>query len=131
MRAKKGFTCVNCYFFVPTDTFIGTAYRNHCPKCLWSFHNDPACFSPMEPLGLTFKREGWDKFTKKPKQGEIMVVHHCLRCGKISINRIAADDQPEEIIKILQTNKLPKDLINIKLLKKQDLKAVKKQLFGD
>lgn len=44
----------------------------------------------MEPKGLRFKHDG-----------ELMIVHQCLSCGKISNNRIAGDDIPEIIITFL------------------------------
>lgn len=46
----------------------------------------------MEPIGLTFKREGFGR------QGELMLIHQCVTCRHISINRLAADDSDEEIL---------------------------------
>jgi hypothetical protein len=96
-----------------------------------------ACQKDMEPIALTFKNEGWDKFTGKPKQGEIMIVHQCLGCGKISINRIAADDKPEAIFEIFEKSKsldaktkakLQKQ--GIKILSNSDKVEIKNQLYG-
>lgn len=91
----------------------------------------------MEPIGLTFKNEGVDKFTGKPKQGEILLIHHCLGCDKISINRIGADDKPEEILKIFAKSKtLSQDLKSkleeeeIKILGSSDEEEIRTQLFG-
>lgn len=91
----------------------------------------------MEPIGLTFKHEGVDKFTGQPKQGEILLIHCCLACDKISLNRIAADDEPEEILKILEKSKtLSQDLLekledqNIRILGEMDEDEIKTQLFG-
>ena len=39
------------------------------------------CNGRMKPIGLTYK-----------KDGELMLIHLCLQCGKISTNRIAGDD---------------------------------------
>lgn len=72
----------------------------------------------MEPIGLSFKKECFDKYGRK-KQGEIMLVHKCLKCKKISINRLAGDDEPAEILKILRKSSSP-----------QDEKEVLTQLFG-
>jgi hypothetical protein len=58
----------------------------------------------MRPIGLTFKQEGVDKYRRK-KQGELMLIHECTRCGKISINRIAGDDNPEVILKVFKESK--------------------------
>jgi len=86
----------------------------------------------MKPIALTFKNEGLDKYGRK-KQGEIMIVHRCDKCGKISLNRIAGDDDPKEILKILeQTNTSLYDLPkNIAVLTKKDKDEVKKQLLGE
>ena len=90
----------------------------------------------MEPIGLTFKKEGLDKWGKE-KQGEIMVIHKCPKDQKISINRIAGDDDPEIILKIFQNsqNLDPEIKKNLKrsgigLLEKKDKTEVQKQLFG-
>jgi len=55
----------------------------------------------MKPIGLTFKQEGTDRYGM-PRQGELMLIHECAKCGKISINRIAGDDNPEAILKIFE-----------------------------
>jgi len=90
----------------------------------------------MKPIGLTFKKEGFDKYGK-PRQGELMVVHQCQDCGEISINRLAADDSPQVVLKIFEdSQKLPLDLVKeienqgIKLLTKKDEEEIKTQLFG-
>ena len=31
-----------------------------------------------------------------------MLIHECVKCGKISINRIAGDDDPEAILKVFE-----------------------------
>ena len=84
----------------------GVHNRNHCPYCLWSRHVDylqpgdrmSACKAIMQPIGLTLKRRknkygGW-------LFGELMLIHCCNDCGKISINRIAADDQVERLMEL-------------------------------
>ncbi len=132
--------CINCTKKFPEEKNIGTKHRNHCPYCLHSLHLDDTragdrksnCHGIMKPIALTFKNEGLDKYGKK-KQGEIMIVHKCEKCGKISINRIAGDDSAEEILKILNkkdslTADIPKD---ISILTKNDENEVKRQLLGD
>lgn len=94
---KFEFKCVNCYKQISFSKNIGTANRNHCPFCLWSLHVDlkipgdrkSNCHGLMKPTALAFK-----------KDSEIMLVHECQKCGKVSINRIAGDDDPNEILKI-------------------------------
>jgi len=116
----SNFTCIECRKVVNSEA-VGTRHRNHCPYCLWSRHVDvkpgdrvEPCQGMMEPTGLTFKGEGFDKYGKK-RQGEIMIIHRCERCGKESKNRIAGDDNPEAILAICE---------------KKDREEVKKQLFG-
>jgi len=46
----------------------------------------------MKPIGLTYKQDG-----------ELMIIHLCLGCGKISANRIAGDDTPYAIRCLLDT----------------------------
>jgi hypothetical protein len=94
----QDFKCRQCGFFVTASRELsGVNNRNHCPRCLWSRHMDlnapgdrrSECLSRMQPIGLTIKQ------TNKrygDNQGELMLVHHCTGCGKISINRVAGDD---------------------------------------
>ena len=110
-QADNGFRCCHCAKEISSSGLVGTKHRNHCPYCLWSKHLDlkksgdrkSSCKKEMSPIGLTFKHEGMDKY-KKIKQGELMLVHRCsnLNCKKISINRIAGDDNPETILRIFQ-----------------------------
>lgn len=112
---KGGFKCCYCGQWVRFSEFMGTAHRNHCPYCLWSKHVDDRkvgdrksqCQKPMKPIGLTFKWEGVDKYNNL-REGELMLIHECTGCGKISINRIAADDNEETILKVFdESQKLP------------------------
>jgi len=145
-RRKKNqeFICSHCQRKVFYDRRIGTTHRNHCPYCLWSKHvdlNEPGdrkstCHGDMEPIGLTFKKEGQDKY-KKDKQGELMLIHQCLKCGKISINRIAGDDDNRAILEVFEKSKqLNPEKINgltqtgIKALTEQDKQEIETQLFG-
>jgi len=141
---EKNFVCKHCGLEVKVTPFIGTNYRNHCPFCLWSTHVDwkhaqdrqAKCGEKMEPIGLTFKDEKPDKYGK-PVPGELMVIHKCLSCGKISINRIAADDETGEILDLFEkTLKISAELLaelnqqSIRPLTKKDKNEVRKQLFG-
>jgi hypothetical protein len=100
------FKCVHCHALVISDRrYSGVQHRNHCPYCLWSRHLDharagdrlSACKAQMRPVGLTEKR-----VHKKygPQRGELMLIHQCQACGKISINRIAADDDAQALEEI-------------------------------
>ena len=108
-KRQGGFRCCHCGRWVSFSKDIGTAHRNHCPFCLWSKHVDEKkpgdrqaqCQSGMKPIGLAFKQAGKDKYGR-PRQGEIMLIHKCTGCGKISLNRIAADDNEKEILKVFE-----------------------------
>jgi hypothetical protein len=56
----------------------------------------------MQPIGLTFKKI-FRKYAANAV-GELMLVHQCCDCGSVSINRIAADDDPATIIRIFQSS---------------------------
>ena len=142
-KNQTEFQCMHCDEQITNQSYIGTSHRNHCPFCLWSKHVDEQkagdrlfqCQRKMEPIGLTFKHEGLDKYGNL-KQGEIMIVHSCMKCRKININRIAADDNEDIILSLLNQTDVSKEVfaslhaLNIDLLGKQDKGKVHKQLFG-
>ena len=74
----------------------GSDHRNHCPNSQSSLHLDEAprdrasdCGGLMDPIGV------WVR-----KNGEWAVIHRCRRCGKLSSNRVAADDNPMKLMSI-------------------------------
>jgi hypothetical protein len=90
----------------------------------------------MKPIGLIFKNISYNPFTDKAR-GELMIIHLCLNCGKISCNRIAGDDNSHEIIYLLQKRKnLDKEIISrlnshgIILLTENDKSGVLTSLYG-
>jgi len=140
---KSDFQCIHCGKKITTQQSIGTLHRNHCPYCLWSKHVDgltpgdriSTCQSAMEPIGLTFKQEGMDKYGKQ-KQGEIMIIHRCTTCEKININRIAGDDDAIKAQSLLDTSNVSTDILTkiqeqkIRILNNEDVQEVRKQLLG-
>ena len=89
------FICKVCSRPVAPDT-AGSAHRNHCPNCLTSLHVDEEpgdraadCGGQMEPIGV------WVR-----KNGEWAIIHRCRRCGHLSSNRVAADDNPMLLMSI-------------------------------
>ncbi len=142
--SDNSFRCRNCDYQVSNSNLIGTAHRNHCPSCLFSLDVDlepgdrkSQCQGIMEPIGLTFKKEGEKDKYGKARQGELMLIHECLRCNKISINRIAGDDKPKTIIDLFEKSQKidfhKKKLLeesNINLLREGDREEVERQLFG-
>ena len=89
------FTCRVCgRVVVPGGA--GSDHRNHCPNCLTSLHVDTSpgdresdCGGYMDPVAV------WVR-----KRGEWAIVHRCRRCGQMSSNRIAADDNPMKLMSI-------------------------------
>lgn len=88
--ADQAFKCGHCKQFIGAP-LTGGKHRNHCPNCLWSRHVDDTrpgdrksdCHALMEPTGILSRRNG-----------EQVLIHRCLGCGKEDPNRIAADDNP-------------------------------------
>lgn len=108
-----GFTCSHCASFVPLNPEMGTAHRNHCNSCLWSKHVDikpgdraSKCQSGMEPIAITLKIEGEDKYTNKQRLGDVMLVHKCTGCDACIVNRIAADDPASAVVSVFEKSQL-------------------------
>ena len=78
------FTCWVCGWPVVSQG-AGSGHRNHCPNCLSGTHGP--CGGILEPIGV------WVR-----KNGEWAILHRCTVCGKISSNRIAADDNPMRLM---------------------------------
>ena len=93
-KINEGFVCKHCGF---KNGPAEKTCRNHCAQCLYSMHIDKdtpgdrksACGSMMIPFSI-------DKSGKKG----IMITHKCLKCGKISRNKTADDDNMEKIIEV-------------------------------
>ncbi|MEP7023673.1 MAG: RNHCP domain-containing protein [Actinomycetota bacterium] len=100
MSFPRSFVCGHCGVDVSLDA-PGTSHRNHCPSCLWSRHldrNAPGdrkadCPGGMEPIAVTIRGERrW------------MLIHRCTRCGRLRMNRTAADDN---VLMLMQLAALP------------------------
>ena len=64
-----------------------------------------------------------------------MLIHACEGCGTISINRIAADDDPETVLAIFQSSlKIDHqcfyDQHGIEMLNAEDIEIICIQLYG-
>ncbi len=143
-RNEDTFICKRCGAIVYIEPQLsGVQNRNHCPYCLWSRHVDhlyagdrmSACKAIMEPIGLTVKRSKNRYAIDAP--GELMLIHRCRDCGKVSINRIAADDLVERLMGIYHSSLSLDDVIHqqleadgIRLLKKADMPLVTCRLHG-
>ena len=142
-RTDDGFLCKHCHAYVSSASFLsGVQNRNHCPYCLWSRHLDlyaagdrlSACKSTMKPIGLTTKATNKKYGTGR---GELMLIHLCTDCESLSINRIAADDDPQTFFAIFNSAMSLDVLIqrrleveDIRLLGEAEREMVRVQLFG-
>lgn len=89
----------------------------------------------MQPIGLTLKAT--HKKYGPARSGELMLIHQCLGCGKLSINRIAADDNPGKLLEVFRGSfdldeQMKEQLAGseIELLLPEDRQIVTDQLFG-
>lgn len=92
---NQSFVCLNCGKTVLYQG-AGSRHRNHCPHCLSSLHLDNIpgdrsadCGGIMDAIGV------WVR-----KDGEWALIHRCRKCGCLSSNRIAADDNPAKLLSI-------------------------------
>jgi hypothetical protein len=138
------FRCAHCHAVVSSaHLFSGVNNRNHCPYCLWSCHLDlfaagdrlSACKAPMKPIGLTMKK-GRNKYQPEPR-GELMLIHQCLECQTLSINRIAADDDAVTVMDVFKRSftlahqvQLLCQENGIVTLSIEDTEIVRTQLYG-
>ena len=92
---KDVFVCRHCgRMIIPEGA--GSGHRNHCPNCLVSLHLDiepgdraSDCGDLMDPVAVWVRGKG-----------EWAVIHRCRRCGALSSNRVAADDNPMKLMSI-------------------------------
>lgn len=89
-RTREDFECLHCGRAVSGD-----GYTNHCPECLHSRHVDvnpgdraADCGGLMAPLAVA------------RKSGELRVLHRCERCGLERWNRVADEDDGDEIARL-------------------------------
>jgi hypothetical protein len=143
-QMSAGFQCAHCRNTVFTDSLLsGVLNRNHCPYCLWSRHLDlhtsgdrlAACKATMQPVGLSLKKV--HKRYAQGGAGELMLVHQCIECGAVSVNRIAADDDSQKIIEVFEASfeldtrsKIRLQAKSITLLEATQLSIVRDQLYG-
>ena len=92
---RDAFTCKVCGRLCTPES-AGSDHRNHCPNCLSSLHVDiepgdraSDCGGIMELVAVWVRRGG-----------EWAIIHRCKRCGALSSNRVAADDNPMKLMSI-------------------------------
>ncbi|MBK9923916.1 MAG: RNHCP domain-containing protein [Anaerolineales bacterium] len=137
------FRCGHCGQYVTTAHVLsGVNNRNHCPYCLWSRHLDlysagdrlSACKGQMKPIGLTMKKSR-NKYQIKSR-GELMLIHECVECGDLSINRIAADDDPDSVMEAFLSSQSLSFQTNARcevqgIVLLNETAVVQAQLFGE
>ena len=145
LHARAGeFRCLHCEALVSVDPLLsGVNNRNHCPCCLWSRHLDlhtpgdrlAACKGKMQPVGLS-RKPGRNKYAPA-RSGELLLVHLCVDCGRVSLNRLAADDDPEHVEAACRAashlgsqSRLHLALVGVSLLDESELASVRAQLYG-
>lgn len=89
-RKKEDFVCEHCGKEVK-----GSGYTNHCPFCLWSKHVDinpgdraASCGGMMKPTRVEIKKNKYS------------IINHCEKCGHEKRNKIAGNDDFDEVIKV-------------------------------
>lgn len=89
-KRKENFVCEHC-----GEKIKGDGYTNHCPNCLWSKHVDinpgdrkEVCGGLMKPIGIDLKN------------GEYLLIHRCLKCGKEKRNKLSERDNFDKVIKL-------------------------------
>ncbi len=90
-KNQEDFTCEMCGAKVH-----GNGYTNHCPNCLTSKHvdinpGDRAC----ECKGLMIA------ISLDNKNGELVLVQRCQKCGFIRRNKISEQDSREAVRAII------------------------------
>jgi len=110
-KYRGDFRCIACHNAVSGLSVVSSMHhRNHCPYCLWSRCLDlfvpgdrlSACKAGMRPVGLALKRI--NKKYGSSNTGELMLVHACSECGKVSLNRLAADDAPQAVLETFEAS---------------------------
>jgi hypothetical protein len=89
----------------------------------------------MKPIGLTMKK-GRNKY-RREAGGELMLIHQCVECQTLSINRIAADDDSEKVLAIFEQSLFLSSQAyalcqsnGIVMLDMEDRERIRTQLYG-
>ena len=96
-KNDSGFVCVNCGRQVEK---LGVTSRNHCPYCLHSLHVDivpgdraNSCKGLLRPIAVeTNAKKGY------------VIVFRCDKCGTITRNKSADDDDFEKLLEVAKNN---------------------------
>jgi len=96
VKNDESFICNNCGLKVEKLEYTS---RDHCNSCLYSIHVDITpgdrlneCKGILKPFNV--------EISNKTKAE--VVIYKCLKCGEIIRNKIATDDNKDEIYKIVK-----------------------------
>lgn len=145
LQVRAGeFRCLHCEALVLVDPLhSGVNNRNHCPYCLCSRHLDlqspgdrlSACRGLMHAVGVS-RKHGKNKYASC-QSGELLLVHLCAECGRVSLNRLAADDDPEKVEAAFHAASLLDletrsrlAIAQVSLLDESELDFIRAQLYG-
>lgn len=92
-KLDSGFICENCKKEVQP---LGYTSRNHCPFCLHSLHVDITPGDRANPCKGILKPIGIEQNSKKG----YVIVFKCTKCGKITRNKSADDDDFNEVLRV-------------------------------
>ena len=99
IKNDNSFVCVNCGRDVPKLEYTS---RNHCPYCLHSLHVDVIpgdrknnCKGVLKPIAIE----------NSSKKGYI-IIFKCDKCGEVSRNKSADDDDFDKMLEISRNNSL-------------------------
>ena len=97
IKNDNSFICINCGKEVPKLEYTS---RNHCPHCLHSLHVDivpgdrkNTCKGVLKPIAIE----------SSAKKGYV-IVFKCEKCGIVSRNKSADDDNFEKMLEISRLN---------------------------
>ena len=99
IKNDNSFICVNCGQQVEKLEYTS---RNHCPYCLHSLHVDiipgdrkNTCKGVLEPIAIE----------SSAKKGYV-IVFKCKKCGSVTRNKSACDDDFNKMLEISRHNSL-------------------------
>lgn len=92
-----GFVCVNCGKQVEK---LNVTSRNHCPYCLHSLHVDIVPGDRANPCKGILKPIAIETSAKKG----YVIVFKCDKCGEITRNKSADDDDFEKLLEVAKNN---------------------------
>ena len=99
IKNDNSFICVNCGEMVEKLNYTS---RNHCPHCLHSLHVDiipgdrkNTCKGVLQPIAVeTSSKKGY------------VIVFKCKKCGAITRNKSAEDDNFGVMLEISRLNSI-------------------------